>query len=295
MTMSVGLARIINDPEAPLLTRKALGALSTPHLLCDDQGITIDDSGRFVVKLKADGGILQASDGLHLEITFGVDSHVDLDSDEHDREWNARITGTAPNYFAASVGIGTEDFGAESAAITALGSYVEKAKVCIESVQTQLRLRYDQSNFMSQRVQQSGFVEFYSVGNSATEEPGFIFISGDGTIDGTGFSGGVSINGGTTVEQIFGIKAIVNFAGGGVAAAISWEEHIFTISSPYSARDEQDHVTVCPLDGLDIPTEWISYTARINYLGQLCVRITWIGVTAAENRYWLFLVHKLKA
>lgn len=64
MTMSVGLARIINDPDATVLTRKALGALSNPVLLVNDQGLTIDNDGRIALRLKTGGGITEDATGL---------------------------------------------------------------------------------------------------------------------------------------------------------------------------------------------------------------------------------------
>ncbi|GEM_PF-2169516 len=64
MSLSVGLGKIINDPEATLRTRRALGALSTPGLLVLDTGITIDSDGRLVLRLKSTGGLTQDETGL---------------------------------------------------------------------------------------------------------------------------------------------------------------------------------------------------------------------------------------
>jgi hypothetical protein len=69
MTMSVGLAKIQNDPE---------GSIS---------------DGRIIIRLNPDGGLIQDEDGLSLAIPVGIESNVDLVSDEYDREWNARLTG----------------------------------------------------------------------------------------------------------------------------------------------------------------------------------------------------------
>lgn len=69
MTMSVGLGRIINDPKASIIVRKALGTLSTPGLLVTDTGVTIDDSGRIALKLDPDGGLTQGENGLAVGIT----------------------------------------------------------------------------------------------------------------------------------------------------------------------------------------------------------------------------------
>lgn len=64
MTMSVGLARIINDPDASVLTRKALGALSNPVLVVTDKGVTINDDGLIALKLKPGGGLTEDATGL---------------------------------------------------------------------------------------------------------------------------------------------------------------------------------------------------------------------------------------
>lgn len=81
MALSVGLGRIANDPEATIMTRKALGKLATPGLLVTDQGLTINNDGRIVlrissglqedtsglsVKVKSGGGIVSGDDGLAL-------------------------------------------------------------------------------------------------------------------------------------------------------------------------------------------------------------------------------------
>lgn len=67
MTLSVGLARIIADPDASILTRKALGALSKPELLVYDDGLTIDETGRLKLKLNPDSGMSQDENGLTIE------------------------------------------------------------------------------------------------------------------------------------------------------------------------------------------------------------------------------------
>lgn len=71
MTMSVGLGRIVADPQAPVLTRKALGVLSEPGLLVYDDALTIDGTGRLVLKLKSGGGLSMDSDGLFKSTVFG--------------------------------------------------------------------------------------------------------------------------------------------------------------------------------------------------------------------------------
>ena len=78
MTMSVGLGRVVNDPTASVLVRKALGALSTPALIVTDQGITIDDDGRIAVKLNPNGGLSQDEDGLAIVADGGDGSIMGL-------------------------------------------------------------------------------------------------------------------------------------------------------------------------------------------------------------------------
>jgi hypothetical protein len=68
MTMSVGLGRIINDPKASILVRKALGTLSTPELIVTDQGVTINDDGKIAIKLNPNGGLAQDADGLSVGV-----------------------------------------------------------------------------------------------------------------------------------------------------------------------------------------------------------------------------------
>ena len=293
MTLSVGLGRIINDPKATLLTRKALGALSEPGLLVYDKGLTIDNTGRITLRINPDGGIIEDENGLKLspvEEKIGIDSFVDPRSEKYDRDWNARLTGPAPNYFEGSLAIGTEEFGGNSAGIEALGLTVEDAKVNITATQTQLRLSYDTRNFLSTRVLSTGFVEQFSIG---VEDPGFHFISGDGTQ--SGIAGGFKINYGTTIEQIFSVKATINLSGGGTAGTMTNEEFLVSVPTGYSVRNGQDHVSVCPLGGATVPAEWVGWTARIHSTNQLLLRINWLDVTGPEARDWLFMVHKLKA
>jgi selenophosphate synthetase-related protein len=68
MTLSVGLGRITNDPEAPIRTRKALGRLSTPGLLVLDKGLTIDTNGRMVLRIAAGAGLSEDSNGLAVKL-----------------------------------------------------------------------------------------------------------------------------------------------------------------------------------------------------------------------------------
>lgn len=64
MTLSVGLGRIIPDPDASVLTRKALGVLSNPALIVYDDALTIDGTGRLVLKLNPESGLSQDENGL---------------------------------------------------------------------------------------------------------------------------------------------------------------------------------------------------------------------------------------
>lgn len=294
MTMSVGLARIINDPEASVLVRKALGALSTPGLLVYDTALSIDDTGRIILRLNPDGGLQQDEDGLALAeepITFGIDSEVELFSEAHDREWNARLTGSAPNFIEGSVAIGTEDLDGNAPAVVASGEALDHPKVNITHTVTQLRLSYDPSNFLSMRTAPSGFVGFFSIG---TTEPGYHFISGDGTE--AGVSGGIRINYGTTIEQIFALRGTTSWAGGGSAGVASWVDFTFTLTGALTVRPGQDHVSVVPADGTAIPDWWLSWSVRISATNEIKLRVAYWDITlATDDRDWIFLIHKVQA
>lgn len=290
--MSVGLARIVSDPDATPLTRKALGALGTPGLLVYDDALTIDDSGRLTLKLKSGGGLQQTSDGLFVETTIGLDSYVEASSDASARQWNIQATGTAPNFIEAQLFVGIRGLVARSTALESLGYTVEAAKVVIQGQSTQLRLHWDERSFNSHRVLNGGGVEQWSVG----ADPGFHFISGDGTgpsDTNLGNTSGIMINYGSMITQIFKIRTEIAFAGGGVFGSISWQEFLTTFPL-YTARSDRDHVTVVPVDGVAIPSEWISWSAYITTSGQLALRLTWIGVAAADTRNWAFVVTKFR-
>lgn len=291
MTMSVGLARIINDPSASVIVRKALGALSTPGLLVHDTGLSIDSAGRIILKLKTDGGLLQDENGLHLEVTVGVDSHVDLDSEEYDRDWNARLTGTAPNFIEGSVAIGTEEL--DGKPLT--GFNVEKAKLSVTSTRTQLRLSHDPANFMAVRVLSSGFQEQFSAGS----EPGFHFISSTDTSKEM-VSGGIRINYGTTIEQIFSFYGVVPIWNGfGTVGVTSNYDFTFdtTAIKPegFTVRLDQDFVSVTPDAGASgIPAMWLGWSARVSASNEVTVRVSWFDVwPASPPFYFRFLIHKL--
>lgn len=295
MTMSVGLARIVNDPSASVLVRKALGALSTPGLLVYDTSLTIDDTGRLALRLKEGGGLIQDEDGLYTEITVGVDSHVDLVSEEYDRDWNAYLTGTAPNYMESGLAIGAKTFSSSTAAAVAANIPIQDAQVNITGTTTQLRLSYNQSSFCSQRVLPTGIVELYCTGSS----PGLNIFTGNGSQPDGGassFSGGVSINGGITIEQIFAFKASTSWAGGGAAGVASWVDFTFTLTGAYTVRPGQDHVTAVPSDGTAIPAWWLGWSARVSATNEITIRVSYWDVTlAADNRDWIIVVHKFPA
>lgn len=292
MTMSVGLGRIANDPNATPMTRRALGILSTPGLLVTDTSITINDSGQIAIKLKPDGGLKESDDGLYVEIRVGLDSNVDASTDPNARQWNIQATGTAPNFIQSTLFVGVRGLTARSAALEALGYSVEPAQVVIQSNGTQLRLHWDERSFYSTRVLNGGGVEHWSVG----ADTGFHFIAGDGTgpADANlGNTSGVMINYGSMITQVFKIKTQIVFAGGGAAGFVSWQE--FLTSFPlYTARNDRDHVTVVPLNGTAIPGEWISWNAYITASGQLALRLTWLGVAPADTRDWAFVVTKFR-
>ncbi len=67
MTLSVGLGKIVYDPEATTRTRKALGILSTPGLLVEGNGLTINNDGRLVLRLAPDSGLIENAAGLSID------------------------------------------------------------------------------------------------------------------------------------------------------------------------------------------------------------------------------------
>lgn len=298
MSMSVGLGKIQNDPKATPLTRKALGALSTPHLLVDNQGISIDDEGRLFVRVKPGGGILLNDEtGLYIEETFGVDSHVDVDDDATgNRDWNMQITGTAPNFIEDDIYIGANNLQAELAEFTARGVRVDDAKVQIFAENTQLRLFYDRTSWLSIRTVPGGGTEFYSAGPDESNT-GFHFITTSGnSLLGSfipGDDAGIRINGGAEITQIITLRAYVNFTGGGVAGVSSWQEHVISFS-PQTVRDDRDTVFAVPLDGAYLPAQWMGWCSYIDAFGQLVLRIFWFDVAAANPLYWKFVMVKFK-
>lgn len=165
MTLSVGLGKIINDPDASVLTRKALGALSNPALIVYDDALTIDGTGRLVLKLKPEGGLEQSADGLSLITTveIGVDSHVNVG--DGGRSWNAQLTGNAPNFFEGKVVIG----GAQSA---------PSQQLFVSSSGNQLRLGGDSASFLNVSVTPSQVVIDSSVADIDFVDGGVRFQTG---------------------------------------------------------------------------------------------------------------------
>jgi hypothetical protein len=290
--MSVGLGKIQNDPSASVMVRKALGALSTPGLLVEDTGISIDGEGRLYIKLKTDGGILQDDEGLYLEpeeIVIGIDSQVELFSDAHDREWNARLTGSAPNYFEAGLTIGSEDF----TGITDPAADFDIPKFAVTAKHAQMRIAYDRENFTQVKIFDDGEAGIYAIGSN----PHIGFRT---STDGLDRSGGININNGTEIETILAITASVSFGGGGVAATFSWEEITVNytpspaVGTDHDLRPAQDSVTVCPLSSATLPGpgEVVAWTARISATNQFKIKLFWYDILGSDTRNWLFMVHR---
>jgi len=287
MTMSVGLGKITNDPNASILVRKALGALSTPGLLVHDKGITIDDDGRITLRLNPGGGLSEDENGISVVTTeeFGVDSYVNAGSEATgNRDWNARLTGTAPNFFESGLAIGTEDLGG----ISSSEFLLEDAMLQVNSKTAQMRLAYDTENFGSSRVLSTGVHEMYSVGTA----PGFHLMTGDGTYGDN--EGGFRLNNGTVIEQIMAIKVAYNFTGGGSSGAVTFQEAASTyipVSSAYDIRPGQDMITVCPT--VAPPVQLMCWSARISATNQLAIRIGWVNAMLGFNDDWMILIHRI--
>lgn len=292
MTMSVGLGRIGNDPQATVLTRKALGILSTPGLLVYDDALTIDETGRIVLRLAPNSGMFIDETGLGVSPVaekIGIDSEVDPRSEAYDRQWNARLTGPAPNYFESSLAIGSEELAGQSAGITATGGFVEPAKVNITSITTQLRLSYDPENFAAFRVLESGFCELFSVG---VDDPGFHLITGDGTL--AGVSGGLRLNYGTTILRVLSFQMTGGYGGGGVLGTTSWFEETFSVSDPSgSITAGNTIVSVIPTSSSLPPAEYLSWSVRISATNQVAVRVAFIDVLGAHSTAWTILIHQM--
>ena len=285
MTMSVGLGRIIVDPAASVLVRKALGALSTPGLLVDDTGLTIDDNGRIIIRLSPTGGLAQDENGLYVvsaeeDVTYGIDSHVDLVSEDYDRDWNMRLTGTAPNYIENRLLIGSEEEN-DGSTIVAAGGYLDIPKVNIWNTLTQLRLSYSADSFASFRVTPAGLLEIFSIGDDPSVT-GISLITGTGSGD-AGLSagtGGVRINGGDPIETVEYLPFSMTLGGGGSLGAVSFEEQSWALSPV-----EYPHDTTVVAGGLtDISTvtsQLIGWSIGMRADNTLYIRVSWFDVLGA--------------
>lgn len=303
MTMSVGLARIITDPTASVLVRKALGALSTPGLLVYDDALTIDDTGRIVLRLHPDGGLSKSENGLAIDsvidppdtsilVGVGIDSHWDLPTDGGGRRWNARITGSAPNFIESGLAIGEERFTGESSS----GEPIIDAKVQINHAGPQLRLSYDNASYLAFRTLLDG-TEMYVVHDTGTYDPVLHIMTGDGTYNPN--TGGVKINNGTKIKQIAAYVGNFQFTGGGVLGGVSWEDYsvviTFTTSGYSDFNVNTDFVTAVPKGGAGLPAQLMSHSVRISAANTVTIRISWFDVLAPWAADWLLLIHRMEA
>lgn len=294
MTMSVGLGRIVVDPNAPVLTRKALGVLSTPGLLVYDDALTIDETGRLVLRLKPNGGIEQSEDGLALSpvekaistTTIGIDSEVDPRSEAYDRDWNARLTGPAPNYIEGSIAVGAETFEVYSSAADEVAVTLPNAKVNITHRETQLRLSFDKQNTLDFEVNEHGTSLIRSI---SEDSPGIDIKTGDGINS----VGGVKLNGGTTIESIALSVASFELVGGSFIALglhVMWTQR-FTIT----ARPSLDHVTLCVGNATTVfpARNFVSFTAQITATNEVTIKVMTIGPVSDITIPFFVLIHQL--
>jgi hypothetical protein len=292
VTLSVGLGRIQQDPNASILVRKALGALSTPGLLVHDDGITIDGDGRITLRLNPDGGLTQDENGLAVippesEIEFGVDSFVNVGAEATgNRDWNARLTGDAPNFIESSVAIGTEDLSAESLT----GETLLDAKLQVNSMSlAQLRLAYDTTSFGAFRASSEGDFELFIAGNN--DHPAFHVMTGDGVY--VPNRGGFRVNNGTIVEEFFAIKATFAYTGGGAFGGVAWQESVLTYipNDQGDLRPTQDTVSVSVVSAP--PAQLAGWSARLTGTNQIGIRIIWLNTMAPANIQFMIMVHRL--
>lgn len=294
MTMSVGLGRIINDPDASTIIRKALGVLSTPGLLVHDKGLSIDDSGRIIVQLKPDGGLTEDEHGLSLTPVvqkIGIDSEVDPRSEAYDRKWNARLTGPAPNYFEGSLAIGSESLSGESVGLDAIGGSVEDAKVQINCATTQLRLSYDLRNYLAFRVLKSGIAELFCIGET-TSTPGIHIQTGDGSELASGVSGGLRLNGGSILQTFYAAGINASFAGGGTVGSVNWQEVTYTINGSMVYPRGSTVFTLTLVDSAGPPSNVMSWSARMVADNEFGIRISWFDALAPVSMTFLVLFQK---
>lgn len=290
MTMSVGLGRIEYDPKATVLTRKALGILSTPGLLVHDTGLSIDDDGRIYLKLKTDGGLTQDEAGVSVVSTaeVGLDREVSLLTEPVVREWNARLTGNAPNYFEGSLAIGSESL----IGVNYYGQELQAAKLQVTNPNAaQLRLASDLNNFLAFRTLEDGTSELYVVGDS----PQLHIMTGDGNYEDN--RGGIRLNNGTEIEQIIVLTGSAAFGGSGTVGAVTWMEVDFTYSpssSAYNINSNSDVVSIVIQGGTAPPAQMFSWCARIKSTNVVSIRVAWFDVMALTTIPWLMLVHRLR-
>jgi hypothetical protein len=138
---------------------------------------------------------------------------------------------------------------------------------------------------MSMRVNSDGLAEFFSIGLII---PGLHFITGNGTK--AGISGGLTINFGTTIEQVFAFYGTITWGGGGTIGAVSYAEFNFNttgLPTP-TVRPTRDHVSVSMMPP---SCKWISWSYVNRSISLLCEsRSSMFNVT----RPLLFLVTKLQ-
>lgn len=303
MTMSVGLGRIITDPAASVLVRKALGTLSTPGLLVYDDALTIDDTGRITLRLNPNGGLSKDSNGLAIDsvlnppatsilVGVGIDSHWNLPTDGGGRRWNARLTGSAPNYFESGLAIGEERFTGESSS----GEPIDDAKLQVNYRGAQLRLSYDNASYVAFRALLDA-TEMYVVGDTGTYEPFLHIMTGDGTYGPN--TGGLKINNGTVIKQIAAYVGNFQYTGGGVLGGVSWEDYAvtwsFTAAGYHEFNANTDFVTAVPKGVSGLPAQVMSHSARISAANQVTIRISWFDVLAPWAADWLILIHRMEA
>jgi len=194
MALSVGLGRIINDPEASVLVRKALGVLSTPWLLVTDTGVTIDGTGKIALQLKPSGGSTQDETGLSvvLKPSGGLtqdETGLSLETVVIDSV-NVDNVVTPNNHLLGNVSIGTT---------------VVTTKLSVLSTTEQFRLLFNESNHCKFTVASNGDTAIQPVGTNA--DLGFV----------TTGSGGIKINDGTPIKKVLSATASIrvsSFPGG---------------------------------------------------------------------------------
>jgi hypothetical protein len=214
-----------------------------------------------------------------VEIKIGIDSEVDPRSEAYDRQWNARLTGPAPNYFESGLAVGAEEFGG----VTSVFPYeqVDQAKVCITSNLTQLRLRYDMGNYLAARVQPTGFTEMFCIGQT---DPGLHIITGGG--DSASVQGGLTINFGNVLRRLLSFSLAGSFGGGGTAGLASTSEQIFTVTLPAGVSLTSGFTIVAVSPTTDPGGQVMSWSARIHSATQIAVKFSYFDVLGAFAPTW---------